>query len=363
MLITGGAGFIGSNYVHYVVETHPEYEVFVLDKLTYAGNRENLKLIEGKYQFIKMDLADYDALDTLFSEHNFDYVVHFAAESHVDRSIANPQPFVEANITGTHNILRCLRKYGTPRYHHVSTDEVYGDLGEGSTDFFHEDTPLTPHCPYAATKACSDLMVMSYYHTYKLPITISRCTNNYGPYQFPEKAVPLFILTHLQGNKITLHGQGQHIRDWLFVRDHCIAIDLILHSDKHGEVYNIGGHNEHSTKDIARIILRELGMSDDEIEQRFVYITDREANDMRYAMAPDKIMKELGWQPTVPFEEGIKYTIQWYKNNQEWMYNIFHKEKDKYSSRFDMEKISQELGKVDGAVPNFLDKFTYSHEK
>lgn len=325
ILITGGAGFIGSNFTHFILNKYPDYKVTVLDKLTYAGSLENLQgaLENPNFDFVRGDIVDKDFLDNLFKEKDsFDFVVHFAAESHVDRSIANPEIFVHTNIIGTHNLLHVSKKYGVEKYHQVSTDEVYGDLGEGSTNFFTESTPINPGCPYANTKAAADLLVQSYYRTYNFPAVITRCTNNYGPYQFPEKAIPLFMFAAIQGKPITLHGKGSHVRDWLYVIDHCEAIDLVLHNADIGEVYNIGGHNELSTKDLAYMILDFFGKDP---ETSIVYIPDRAANDMRYAMDPTKI-SGLGWSPKHTFKHGLKDMIKWYFDHQDWLYKIYNRE-------------------------------------
>lgn len=348
VLITGGAGFIGSNYVHYYVQQHPQDEVVVLDKLTYAGNLDNIQsLIDGgvaaaaragsagdmamaehdvaagnvgsanqaKIRFIEGDIADYDFINKLFATEKFHTVVNFAAETHVDRSIIDPQIFVHTNVMGTHNLLLASRDHQVGRYHQISTDEVYGDLGSGSKNYFTGSTPINPNCPYAASKAAADLLVMSYYETYKMPITISRCSNNYGPYQFPEKLIPFFFRLASEGKPLPVYGDGLNVRDWLFVLDHCTAIDLIVQSKNYGEVYNIGGHNEYTNLEITRHILKFLGKSEDLI----VYVEDRKAHDRRYAMDPTKIEQELGWAPSVNFEQGIKKTFDWYAANQEWV--------------------------------------------
>ncbi len=317
VLITGGAGFIGSNYAYYRVENHPEDKVFVLDKLTYAGNLPNIqKLIDaGKINFIQGDIVNLKFLRELFEVEKFDTVVNFAAETHVDRSIIDPGIFVETNIVGTHNLLLVSREYGVSRYHQVSTDEVYGDLGDGSTNFFTETTPLAPNCPYAAAKASADLLVRSYFETYQFPVTISRCSNNYGPYQFPEKLIPYFFKLANEGMPLPMYGDGLNVRDWLYVVDHCKAIDMIVQSDKYGEVYNIGGHNEKNNLQIAKLILKFLGKDESMIK----YVEDRKAHDRRYAIDPTKIGRDLGWKPGVKFEDGIKMTFDWYRANQEWV--------------------------------------------
>jgi dTDP-glucose 4,6-dehydratase len=316
VLITGGAGFIGSNYVHYYAAKHPEDSVVVLDKLTYAGNLENISSLikAGKVAFIEGDIADKEFINELFKKEKFDCVINFAAETHVDRSIIDPHIFVQTNILGTHNLLLASRDNGVKRYHQISTDEVYGDLGTGSKNYFTETTPINPNCPYAASKAAADLLVISYFETYKMPITISRCSNNYGPYQFPEKLIPFFFRLASEDKPLPVYGDGLNVRDWLYVIDHCRAIDLIVQSDRYGEVYNIGGHNEYTNLEITRQILRFLGKSEDLI----VYVADRKAHDRRYAMDPSKIEREFGWKPSVTFEQGIAKTFDWYKANEAW---------------------------------------------
>lgn len=320
ILVTGGAGFIGSNFVHYYVEQHPEQEVVVLDKLTYAGNLDNIQsLIDGGLvRFVEGDISDQEFINELFATEKFDTVVNFAAETHVDRSIIDPHIFVQTNVMGTHNLLLASRDNQVKRYHQVSTDEVYGDLGSNTKNYFVETTPINPNCPYAASKAAADLLVQSYFETYKMPITISRCSNNYGPYQFPEKLIPYFFRLANEGKPLPVYGDGLNVRDWLYVVDHCRAIDLILQSQKYGEVYNIGGHNEYTNLEITRHILKFLGKSEDLI----VYVEDRRAHDRRYAMDPTKIEKELGWSPSVNFDQGIQKTFQWYQANQEWVQKI-----------------------------------------
>jgi dTDP-glucose 4,6-dehydratase len=317
VLITGGAGFIGSNYVHYYSENHPEDSVVVLDKLTYAGNLDNIsELVKaGKVNFIEGDIADKEFISGLFKKEGFDTVINFAAETHVDRSIIDPHIFVQTNILGTHNLLLASRDNAVKRYHQISTDEVYGDLGTGSKDYFTEKTPINPNCPYAASKAGADLMVMSYFETYKMPITISRCSNNYGPYQFPEKLIPYFFRLASENKPLPVYGDGLNVRDWLYVIDHCRAIDLIVNSNKYGEIYNIGGHNEYTNLEITRFILKFLGKD----ENLITYVEDRKAHDRRYAMDPSKIERELGWRPSVTFPEGIAKTFEWYKVNETWM--------------------------------------------
>lgn len=320
ILVTGGAGFIGSNYVHFHSKKYPQDTIIVLDKLTYAGNLPNIqKLIdEKKVEFVQGDIADQDFIDQLFASEKFHTVINFAAETHVDRSIVDPHIFVQTNIIGTHNLLFASRKNDVQRYHQVSTDEVYGDLGDNSDNFFTEETPIEPNCPYAATKAASDLMVQSYYETYKMPITISRCSNNYGPYQFPEKLIPFFFKLASEDKPLPVYGDGKNVRDWLYVLDHCQAIDLIVQSKNYGEVYNIGGHNEKNNLEITATILKFLGKD----QSLITFVEDRKAHDRRYAMDPTKIKKDLGWLPTVKFEDGIKMTFEWYQNNEEWVKTV-----------------------------------------
>lgn len=321
ILITGGAGFIGSNYAHYYASAHPDDHVFVLDKLTYAGNRENLAALEEKartgglhFSFVQGDIADRAFVGEFFEAERFDRVVNFAAETHVDRSIHDPDIFVQTNIVGTHNLLEASRETGVARYHQVSTDEVYGDLGSGSTDYFTETTPIAPNCPYAASKASADLLVRSYWETYKMPVTTSRCSNNYGPYQFPEKLIPYFFHLIARDQPVPVYGDGLNVRDWLYVLDHCRAIDMILDGGRVGEVYNIGGHEERTNLDITQTLLKFFGKSDDLI----FYVDDRLAHDRRYAIDPSKIEHELGWKPSVTFEAGIAKTFAWYEAHHAW---------------------------------------------
>lgn len=316
ILITGGAGFIGSNFVRFLCRRNPQKHITVIDKLTYAGNKDNIAdLIKSKrIDFVKGDISNKGTVFSLFKRGKFDCVVNFAAETHVDRSIARPSVFVMTNIIGTHNLLEACREYGVKRYHQISTDEVYGDLGDNSKDFFTEITPLAPNCPYAASKAAADLLVLSYFETYELFATISRCSNNYGPYQFPEKLIPFFFQLAARNKPLPLYGDGKNIRDWLYAADHCEAVDLILRRGKAGEVYNIGGHNEKQNIEIARLILKFLNKPASLIR----YVKDRLAHDRRYAMDPAKIERELGWKAKTTFEEGIKKTFEWYKTNENW---------------------------------------------
>ena len=320
VLITGGAGFIGSNYAYYHSEKYPDDKIVVLDKLTYAGNLENIQPLidEDKISFVKGDIGDLKFVKELFAKEKFDIVINFAAETHVDRSIESPNIFVLTNVVGTHNLLMASREFDVFRYHQISTDEVYGDLGSGSTDYFRENTPISPNCPYAAAKASADLLVQAYFETYGMNVTISRCSNNYGPYQFPEKLIPYFFSLAEKGEPLPVYGDGLNVRDWLYVVDHCRAIDLIVQSDKYGEVYNIGGHNEYTNLEITKIILKFFGLDDDFI----TYVEDRRAHDRRYAMDPGKIERELGWVPSVTFPEGIKKTFEWYDSHKNWIKQV-----------------------------------------
>ena len=329
ILVTGGAGFIGSNFVFYEMEKHPEDRIVCLDKLTYAGNLSTLKSVldAPNFRFVKGDICDREAVYKLFEEEHPDIVVHFAAESHVDRSIENPGVFLETNIMGTAVLMDACRKYGITRYHQVSTDEVYGDLPLDRPDlFFTEQTPIHTSSPYSSSKAAADLLVMAYYRTYGLPVSVSRCSNNYGPYQFPEKLIPLMIANCLAGKPLPVYGQGLNVRDWLYVEDHCKAIDLIIRKGRAGEVYNIGGHNEMRNIDIVKLIVRELGASEDLI----TFVTDRKGHDMRYAIDPAKIHAELGWLPETMFADGIKKTIRWYLDNKAWWETIISGEYQNY---------------------------------
>lgn len=334
IIVTGGAGFIGSNFIYYMQKTHTDYRIICLDALTYAGNLRTLeKARENKsFRFVKGNITDREAVYKLFEEENPDMVVNFAAESHVDRSIENPEIFLNTNILGTQVLMDACRKYGIKRYHQVSTDEVYGDLPLDRPDlFFTEETPVHTSSPYSASKAAADLLVQAYYRTYNLPVTISRCSNNYGPYHFPEKLIPLMIINALAEKKLPVYGKGLNIRDWLYVEDHCRAIDLILHKGREGEVYNIGGHNEKANIDVVRIILKELGKG----EELISYVADRKGHDMRYAIDPAKIHTELGWLPETSFAAGIKKTIRWYLENREWWEEIISGDyKDYYEKMY-----------------------------
>ena len=329
ILITGGAGFIGGNFVYHILEKYQSYQVVCLDALTYAGNMETLAgaMENPRFTFIKGDIADREFIYSLFEQHRPDTVVNFAAESHVDRSITDPEIFLRTNVIGTGVLLDACRKFETTRFHQVSTDEVYGDLPLDRPDlFFTEETPLHTSSPYSASKASADLLTQAYHRTYKLPVTISRCSNNYGPYHFPEKLIPLMIANALNDKSLPVYGKGENVRDWLYVSDHCEAIDLILHNGKIGEVYNIGGHNERTNLDVVKTILKEL----DKPESLIAYVTDRLGHDMRYAIDPTKINRELGWQPTTSFDDGIKLTIRWYLDNRKWWENILAGEYQNY---------------------------------
>lgn len=329
IIITGGAGFIGSNFIFYMLKAHPDYRLICLDKLTYAGNLSTLKKIINapNFRFVKADICDCEAVYKLFNEEHPDMVVNFAAESHVDRSIDNPEIFLETNIIGTAVLMDACRKYGIKRYHQVSTDEVYGDLPLDRPDlFFTEETPLHTSSPYSSSKAGADLLVLAYYRTYGLPVSISRCSNNYGPYHFPEKLIPLMIINALGDKELPVYGAGVNVRDWLYVEDHCKAIDLIIHKGKVGEVYNVGGHNEKRNIDIVKLICKELGKPESLIK----HVTDRKGHDMRYAIDPTKIHEELGWLPETKFENGIKKTIQWYLDNRDWWQEIISGEYQNY---------------------------------
>lgn len=334
ILVTGGAGFIGSNFVYYELDNYPSDEVICLDKLTYAGNLETLEVAmkNPKFKFVKGDIADRAFVDELFASEKPDVVVNFAAESHVDRSIENPEIFLQTNVIGTSVLMDACRKYGNIRYHQVSTDEVYGDLPLDRPDlFFTETTPLHTSSPYSASKASADLLVQAYYRTYKLPVTISRCSNNYGPYHFPEKLIPLMIANALNDKKLPVYGKGENVRDWLYVEDHCSAIDLIIRKGKIGEVYNIGGHNERTNLEVVKTIIKELGKSEDLIE----FVTDRPGHDRRYAIDPTKIHNELGWLPATKFDDGIKKTIDWYLTHKSWWEKIISGEyKDYYDKMY-----------------------------
>ena len=357
VLVTGGAGFIGGNFVHHMVNKYPDYQIVNLDLLTYAGNLETLKPVEDKpnYKFVKGDIADEAFIMDLFEKEKFDVVVNFAAESHVDRSIEDPGIFVQTNVMGTRVLLDASRKFGVKRYHQVSTDEVYGSLG--AEGYFHETTPLCPHSPYSASKTSADMVVMAYHDTYKMPVTITRCSNNYGPYHFPEKLIPLIIKNILEGKKLPVYGDGSNVRDWLYVEDHCKAIDLVVRQGVEGEVYNVGGHNEKTNLEIVKLTIatihrlleenpgyrkvlkkQEKG-ADGEIaidwinESLISFVKDRLGHDQRYAIDPTKITDALGWYPETKFEVGIVKTIEWYLNNQSWVEEVTSGDYQKYYER------------------------------
>lgn len=334
LLVTGGAGFIGGNFIHYMVKQHPEDSVICVDSLTYAGNLSTLKPVweNPAFQFVRLDITDRKGVFELFGTERPDAVVNFAAESHVDRSIEDPGIFLHTNVMGTQILLDASRNYGVKRFHQVSTDEVYGDLPLDRPElFFTEETPLHTSSPYSASKAGADLLVQAYFRTYGLPVTISRCSNNYGPYHFPEKLIPLMIINCLENKPLPVYGEGKNVRDWLYVQDHCAAIDLIVRNGRIGEVYNVGGHNERSNLQVVKAILAELGKS----ERLITYVADRKGHDLRYAIDPTKIRDELGWSPQTPFEEGIQRTIDWYLSNEEWWRQIISGEyRDYYEKMY-----------------------------
>ncbi|MDE8564470.1 dTDP-glucose 4,6-dehydratase [Anoxybacillus rupiensis] len=314
ILVTGGAGFIGSNFVRYMLEKYPKYKIVNYDLLTYAGNLENLQDVQknGQYVFVKGDIGNYQLVDYVVGTHQIDVIVNFAAESHVDRSISDPGIFVKTNVLGTQVLLDVAKTHGIKKYVQISTDEVYGSLGE--TGYFTEETPLAPNSPYSASKAGADLLVRAYHETYGLNVNITRCSNNYGPYHFPEKLIPLMITNALEGKELPIYGDGQNVRDWLHVKDHCTAIDLVIHKGIPGEVYNIGGHNERTNNEIVHLIVEKLGVSKSLIK----YVPDRLGHDRRYAIDPAKITEELGWTPQYEFDKGIEETIQWYIHHPDW---------------------------------------------
>ena len=345
IIVTGGAGFIGSNFIYYMLKKHPADRIICVDKLTYAGNLETLEAAMEKknFNFIRADIADRQAVYRIFEQEKPDIVVNFAAESHVDRSIENPEIFLQTNVIGTSVLLDACRRYGIDRYHQVSTDEVYGDLPLDRPDlFFTEETNLKTSSPYSASKAGADLLVMAYHRTYKIPTTISRCSNNYGPYHFPEKLIPLMIINALSDKKLPVYGDGKNVRDWLYVEDHCRAIDLILQKGRVGEVYNIGGHNERANIDVVKTILKELGKPEDLIE----HVTDRKGHDRRYAIDPTKIHTELGWEPETKFEDGIKKTVKWYLEHRDWWMGIISGDYQTYYERMYDKRAILEYAKI-----------------
>ncbi len=332
IIVTGGAGFIGSNFIFYQLKHNPDDRIVCLDKLTYAGNLSTLASVmnEPNFRFVRADICDREAVNRLFEEEKPDIIVNFAAESHVDRSIEDPGVFLRTNILGTQVLMDACRKYGIGRYHQVSTDEVYGDLPLDRPDlFFTEETPIHTSSPYSASKASADLLVLAYHRTFGLPVTISRCSNNYGPYHFPEKLIPLMIANCLNDKPLPVYGKGENVRDWLYVEDHCKAIDLIIRKGRVGEVYNIGGHNEMKNIDIVKLICKAL----DKPESLITYVTDRKGHDMRYAIDPTKIHNELGWLPETKFADGIQKTIRWYLDNRDWWEEIISGEYQNYYER------------------------------
>ena len=349
IIVTGGAGFIGSNFIFHMLNKYPDYRIICLDCLTYAGNLSTLEPVmdNPNFRFVKESITDRDAVYKLFEEEHPDMVVNFAAESHVDRSIENPEVFLDTNIKGTAVLMDACRKYGIKRYHQVSTDEVYGDLPLDRPDlFFTEETPIHTSSPYSSSKAGADLLVLAYHRTYGLPVTISRCSNNYGPYHFPEKLIPLMIANALNDKPLPVYGKGENVRDWLYVEDHCKAIDLIIHNGRVGEVYNIGGHNEKQNIQIIHIILDTLqemlpeGDPRKELvsENLITYVEDRKGHDRRYAIAPDKIKEEVGWYPETCFEDGIRLTIEWFFEHEDWMNNVTSGDYQKYYNEMYEEK-------------------------
>ena len=321
IIVTGGAGFIGSNFIYFQLKNHPADRIVCLDSLTYAGNMATLDeaMKHENFRFVKADITDRAAVEKLFEEEHPDILVNFAAESHVDRSVEDPGLFLRTNILGTQTLMDACRKYGIKRYHQVSTDEVYGDLPLDRPDlFFTEETPIHTSSPYSSSKAGADLLVLAYHRTYGLPVTVSRCSNNYGPYHFPEKLIPLMISRALADESLPVYGTGENVRDWLYVEDHCSAIDLVMRKGREGEIYNVGGHNERTNLEVVKTILRELGKP----ESLITYVKDRPGHDRRYAIDPTKIHNELGWLPATPFDEGIKKTIRWYLDNEKWWKDI-----------------------------------------
>ena len=318
ILVTGGAGFIGGNFVHYMVDKYPNYMIVNLDALTYAGNYNNIKELEGRnnFKFVHGDITNRELIDNLFNEEHFDYVINFAAESHVDRSITDPEIFIKSNVLGTQVLLNAAKEFGVEKYIQISTDEVYGSLGK--TGYFTEETPLQPNSPYSASKAGGDLITRAYGETFGLPINITRCSNNYGPYQFPEKLIPVVISKALNNEPIPVYGNGQNVRDWIHVHDHNVGVDLIIKHGRNGEIYNLGGHSERTNLEVVKTILKQL----DKPESLITFVKDRPGHDLRYAINSEKAEKELNWERTYTFEDGIKETIDWYVNNEDWINNI-----------------------------------------
>lgn len=332
IIVTGGAGFIGSNFVYYQLKNHPEDRIVCLDALTYAGNLATLEqaMENPNFRFVKGDITDRDCVSRIFEEEKPEIIVNFAAESHVDRSVENPGVFLHTNIIGTQVLMDACRKYGIGRYHQVSTDEVYGDLPLDRPDlFFTEDTPIHTSSPYSASKAAADLLVLAYYRTFQLPVSITRCSNNYGPYHFPEKLIPLMITRALADQSLPVYGKGENVRDWLYVEDHCSAIDLVIRQGRVGEIYNIGGHNERTNLEVVHAVLKELGKP----ESLITYVTDRPGHDRRYAIDPTKMHKELGWLPAIKFDDGIKRTVQWYLEHADWWKTILRGDYQDYYDR------------------------------
>lgn len=332
IIVTGGAGFIGGNFVYYQLKNHPEDRIVCLDSLTYAGNMATLDeaMRNPNFRFVKADITDAEAVERLFAEEKPDIIVNFAAETHVDRSVEDPGLFLRTNILGTQTLMDACRRHGIRRYHQVSTDEVYGDLPLDRPDlFFTEDTPIHTSSPYSAAKASADLLVLAYARTFHLPVSITRCSNNYGPFHFPEKLIPLMISRALADESLPVYGTGENIRDWLYVEDHCAAIDLVMRQGREGEVYNVGGHNERTNLEVVKTILRELGKP----ESLITYVKDRPGHDRRYAIDPTKIHSELGWLPRTPFDEGIKRTIRWYLDNEKWWKDILAGDYQNYYER------------------------------
>lgn len=337
ILVTGGAGFIGSNYVRYMLEQHPDYTIVNFDALTYAGNLENLTSIETdpRYRFVKGSITNREAVENVFQAHAIDAVVHFAAESHVDRSITGPSIFIDTNIVGTNVLLEVARKFNVEKFLHVSTDEVYGSLG--AEGLFTETTPLHPNSPYSASKASSDLLVLAYQHTFGFPGVVTRCSNNYGPYQFPEKLIPLMIANALNDKPLPVYGTGMNVRDWLYVGDHCSALDTVLHTGVCGEVYNIGGNNEKPNIEIVKLILEVLGKP----ESLITYVKDRPGHDLRYAIDAGKMKRDLGWEPAYTFEVGMKQTIEWYLENRQWWERILSGDYQHYFETMYAERLKK----------------------